>query len=119
EEADEDVELSALAGQPARRGQRVVERLGVDLLGVVGRLGGGSDEPADLARPAAGVGGPAVAEILADGALLRDRRPVVAAFPTGILVEPLQALLARRRCPEATGQDGGAHGPSGPRCLHG
>src|SRR5204863_445308 len=54
EEGDQGVELPALAHERAGRGQRVVERLAADLAGVIGRLGGRSDEPADLPGLAAG-----------------------------------------------------------------
>src|SRR5262249_10564329 len=80
EEADQGVELAALAGEAARGGQGVLERFGLDLAGVVGRLGGGGEEAADLARLAAGVRGAAVAEVLLDGALRRDGGPVVDAL---------------------------------------
>src|SRR5262249_14803958 len=95
EEADQDVEPSPLAGQTARGRQDVAERFRLDLAGVPRRLGGWGDEPADLARLGAGVGGlAAVAEVLPDGPSRRGVGAVVAALPAGVLVEALDALLA-------------------------
>src|SRR5207248_7725117 len=97
EEADQGVELAAGAGEQPRRGQRRVQGGGRNPLGVVGRFGGRSDAAAHLARPAAGVGGGAVAEVLLDGARLGGGRAVVVAVPAWVLVEALGPFLRGER----------------------
>src|SRR5262249_46673405 len=84
EEAEQGVELLALANESARRAQGVVERELLQRLAVVGGLRGRGDEAADLAGLAAGVGGHAVAEVLADLPRLRGGGAVVDALPARV-----------------------------------
>src|SRR5688572_20486685 len=92
------MEVSSGAGELTGCAEPVVECRLRNALGVVCRLGGGSNEAADLAgRGAATVPRSTVAKVLLNFARLGSLRAVVSTVPTGIAVKGLMALFGAAR----------------------
>src|SRR5262249_47526741 len=87
------VKRPARAGERAGGGEGIREGLGRQLLGVVSRLGGGSDEAAHFAGLSAGVRRVAIAEVLPHLARRRRGGAIIVTFPTRIAIEALRTFL--------------------------